>query len=610
MITIPLPGITVNWIGSDLNAPTAIGTALGNQQVLAVRHASNDRAVLSVDLSLKGITDPIVMAQIRPSIATVELIQHSVEDDSNGKQISVSSTSSKKIAFTINPVSTGPDKPFPFFLQFDMNTLLKKLGTRVNMNLIEAKVTIAGNGFTAGPIASQQFLHIAKQQVIVFLPGVAGSKIETEAHQGEDSFPAWSVSWMPGVDEFGRLICDREGLPTPGGQAHNTELLEDFSVTKDIPKVQMATVGGLLMPILLLPALAQALTTGQLLDAFAKIKVYNARQQKIFNGPDGHPKITLGNGTAFAHYVFEPWPYDWRLKLEIPKAMLLKDPMPSNAAGGPANIGKLNEGLSDILARRRKQLPLMDDKLVVSGHSTGGVILRGLLSDSRAQQLVNKCFFIDVPFFGAPKAYFVYLTGTFLPFLGPGLLQKTAPNLPIVYYLAPTERFNDNAANTDPARPLPDVALVPSGGSQVATGRSVGQNVGNAIIKPFVAKLGPSRYPASIDPWNDALESAARAYHGAVTVPVIGWENCKVFFSRIQTADPANRTPGATFISPGTGDAATLSIQGDGTVPESSLKGDSPSTTWVELTAGPAHDQAANDPVVWQTMIQELTNPV
>jgi len=189
------------------------------------------------------------------------------------------------------------------------------------------------------------------------------------------------------------------------------------------------------------------------------------------------------------------------------------------------------------------------------------------------------------------------------------LLQEMAPNLPIVYYLAPTEKFDDNSHNPNPGTRLPPVALVPqASGATLAMDRRVGQSVGNEITKPFIKALGPKAYPATVAPWNDFLEQPAQSYHASFVDPVIGWGNCKVFFSR-HLASGSMDTPGATFINPATQASDFLKLQGDGTVPETSLKGDSPPSTWVELTAGPAHDAAANDPVVWQTMIQELTRP-
>jgi hypothetical protein len=426
--------------------------------------------------------------------------------------------------------------------------VLTALNTAVNTNIIEAKVTIAGGGRTL-TANSINLVHLMSQKVVLFIPGVAGSEITVQQFPKELSFPAWSVGFPFTVNEFERLNCDRNGVPVAGGQSIKVGLLEKFAAIK----------------------ITDPLTVN--------VSVYNVRNRNDMNQPSQHPLLLKRDGTALLHYQVIAWPYDWRLRLETAVEFLL-----GNTPFG-ASVGAPLPSISKVLSDQKASMPLLDDKIAMAGHSTGGVILRGLLSRPEAANLVSKAFFMNVPFFGAPKAYFVYLTGDFLPFIANDLLQRMAPNLPIVYYLAPTEKYPD------------DVALLTSGNVK----RSPGQNVGNTVTKPLVF-LMQGNYPSTLPRWNDALEASARAYHASITTPVIGWNNCLVFFSK--QASPS--TPGAVFPT-----GVTLvdhqKIDGDGTVPLSSLKGDSDPKRQIEIPGGPDHTSAPNQAFVWSNVAAELS---
>jgi hypothetical protein len=544
-IDMTLRRLQVEWL-ADPNAPSVDRcTQLANPSgklVLAVRHKTNARVFLGIDLAPGAL--------LNPQVARIELIQHNTDG---------SITRNSSIPFS-------PGQGGQLSVTFDMTDILAGLNTSVNTNLVEARVTIAGGGQTL-PVFSSNLLHMASQKVVLFLPGVAGSEIVTAGFPNELSFPTWSVGFPFGVNEFERLNCDRAGLPVASGQSVRVRLLEKFTALKIVDPITIA------------------------------VKVYDVRNRKEMSQATGHPLLRKPDGTLLLHYNVVPWPYDWRLRLESAVEFLL-----GNTPFG-ANVGAPLPSITKVLADAQATAPLLDDKIVIAGHSTGGVIVRGLLSRPEAANLVSKAFFMNVPFFGAPKAYFVYLTGEFLPFIAEDLLRRMAPNLPIVYYLAPTERYPD------------PVARLPSG--QVI-GRRPGQNVGNEIVKPLVALMA-EKYPDTLPRWNDALEAAARTYHASITTPVIGWDKCVVYFSR--TAP--NQTPGPVFTVDDSGggggsegapgavfdgkNVARDDIAGDATVPEASLKGDSPANRQRQISGGPDHTGAPSTSFVWLDVAGELS---
>jgi hypothetical protein len=463
------------------------------------------------------------------SLVRIELTQHHAAGGTN------QSASITRTPFVGDPLSSV----------YKMSDLLDGLGTGVNQAIIEARVVLnSPNGQVV--VNSLNTLHLVRQYAIVFLPGVAGAEIEVASHPGEFSYAAWSASFVPGTDEFRRLSCDALGNPQPGAQATKTQLLESFATQT----------------------------------------VYDVRNRPELNTPQGHPRLQFleggrATGRALLYYKVIHWAYDWRLRLEFAVDWLLgKTPH-------PPQVGAPMPSLQAILADEKANLPFLADKAVLAGHSTGGVVMRGLLSKPESANLVQHAFFLNVPFFGAPKAYFVYLTGSILPFIANSLMREMAPHFPIVYYLAPTERFPDQVAR-DGSTPL---------------GRSQGQNVGNVVIKPLIVRMGLS-YPATLARWSDFLELRAREYHAAVTTPVIGWDNCTVFWGL--TTNP--ETPGPVFV-PFIGRGPDHdSIVGDGTVPEVSLKGDSPAGRQVRLPGNIEHVPAPNHTMVWQTVAQQLSS--
>ncbi len=220
-------------------------------------------------------------------------------------------------------------------------------------------------------------------------------------------------------------------------------------------------------------------------------------------------------------------------------------------------------------------------------------------------QYVDQVFFIDVPFWGAPKAYYVYLQGDMLPVIADKLMRQLAPNTPIVYYLAPSEQYPFPVAITqthfDETPPL-------VGEADTRVRRNVGQSVSSFMNALMDEARRSGGYPSkrNIDPWNIDLERDARLYHASVQgEPVIHWSNCYVFFSNSLNHD----TPGPVYVVPGitrVKNFAYEKIEGDGTVPLASQRADFPDKCLIEIPTHPEHVPAPNEPFVWKTIIQKL----
>lgn len=572
MIRLRMNQITVRW---DSGEPTVAlkreaRSPNDTEEVLGVRFRPGSLVRLRV-----AISDPLVVERTDPRVAKIELIHI----DAAGRRAPPRQLEDQ------DP-SVAP-RAGSFTAELDAGDLIARMATQVNRNLIEARVTITGKDLETAVVLSRNLLHVAEQHVILFIPGVCGSKIAVASHPDENSFPAWSVTGVPLLDEFGRMRCDEFGSPEPGAEAIRTELFDSFEPL-DLPT-------SLRVAQPRLDALQRA--TNLLL----RQTIYNVTEQDAVNKPFNHPELKTADGRAFSHYRVVPWPYDWRLRLEFAVSSLLgrnipeTDPEPGE---GPRNLGIRPPSISRVLNENRREMPLMADKIVLAGHSTGGVIMRRLLSEPESRNLVSRANFINVPFFGAPKAYFVFLTGNMLPIIDPDLLQHMAPHLPIVYYLAPTEQFDGRVA-----------VITEFNVADKVFSRRAGQDVGNEFMRPLIRNMGAEyKAPPSMGGWNSFLERKAAQYNRALKDPAIGFENCRIFFSHNTDSD-GETTPGhvRNFFSSPTRITHALLV-GDGTVPKPSLLGGvDESNSRVTLTpGGPAHDAAANSESVWIRLINDL----
>jgi hypothetical protein len=426
--------------------------------------------------------------------------------------------------------------------------LLRDSGTKINQNLFEATVQLGGKG-----AVSTNRLHVMRQKLILFIPGVFGSEISVNRNSKiELAFPSLSLN-LVGAQPFSWLECGANGAPLRGNEAAKLDLFRTYE------------------------SMGKSLST-----------VYAVEQQQPVIEPEGHVRL-LVNGNPFKHYLVQPWPYDWRLRLEGSVDRLMASG--TRAASDPVRPPYVAPpSLQQIVAAAMREHPLMDSKAALACHSTGGLITRGALMRPGIEETVDRAFFINVPFWGAPKAYYVYLTGDMgIPLVANELMRTIAPNTPIVYYLAPTELY-------------PDPVTV-NGRNEVL--RSPGQNVGIFMSQMVREARALGRYPNGIPPWNPTLEASARAFHASIQgEPRIGWQNCRVFWSNSRKHD----TIGWVWVDQQLKAIKSWPTDGDGTVPEKSQKADFAAhpECLVEISTHPEHVPAPSDPVVWRRIVSEL----
>jgi hypothetical protein len=144
----------------------------------------------------------------------------------------------------------------------------------------------------------------------------------------------------------------------------------------------------------------------------ASIKVYQAKEvvNKLLSGKTEFPEIYLDN-QKLEHVIYKEIPFDWRLCL---------DPYPVSPNEMPLKDGENRYPFLAPIARRinfefeeeKKRAAFVADKLTLAGHSTGGVIMMGLVSlDNVIKEKIEDVFYIDVPFWGSPKAEYLMLSG-------------------------------------------------------------------------------------------------------------------------------------------------------------------------------------------------------
>ena len=525
-----------------------------------------DRPSNAKDVRLKGYEKLIVSERYAPgrkprlSIAAIgwnrkadlapDALSATLKDLNGGRSVRYGSDL-LKLQFDDRGVASTP---------FDLDAVLSQVGGRVNTSVLEASLSTPRE-----TVVSLEAYFPLRQRLIVFVPGVLGSEIYVRHNNREiKAFPVLSTN-TAGEQPFTYLKCGPDGNPRPGNEATKLDLFRTL-------------FGGLL----------------------ASTRIYLVERQSAIVEPPNHPELTV-NGRREPYYLLVPWAYDWRLKLELAVSRLLgaREPNRREAMIPPYGVPP---SLQDLIAYAKSRLSFSDEKAVVTGHSTGGVILRNLINRSGASSLVSDAVFIDVPFWGAPKAYYVYLTGDMgVPIIAKSFMRDLSPNAPIVYYLAHTERYPD--------------PVVRIGNSGVNRGRN--QNVRQQVMAPLIQKArGDHLYPAMgpaqpgqaprIEEWNSDLENSARAFHlGCEGEPQIGWEHCTVFWSD----SGKNDTVGTVYVA--SGKIAFAPVAGDSTVPVVSQRAEfvQRPQCLIKIRSNPEHVPSPNDAQVWDDILARLTRP-
>lgn len=457
--------------------------------------------------------------------------------------------------------------------------LLAALGGAVNMNLLRAELCRTGS---SDEEKVSMNLHIIRQRAIVLLPGVMATEIWVD---GKKCWPAPGTSRETMIE---KLRSDNDGVPNR--VATNLKVIQAPGLGETGPYFISKWTGWL---------------------------------------NEGLPVLKKGSDTVRYIYVQE-YPYDWRYKAEgvISKLMGADDTAVTQLDARPSYSWEKAPALQTIVRVLREKLPFMGRKVAMAGHSTGGIILNGLLRTNEVHRLVSHRYYIATPFYGAPKTYYAFLAGTMMLgrfiewlVLGEVEMRTLAPNLAVIYYLSPApnyplrvarfktdarkyEYFRVATRNANDAAFMNYFCIAPSNPAE------------NGKATPMVMKAiyrqrfyGDAFLQEGAQSWNRGLEAAADGYYGFCTRDLlIPLARTKVFYSSFKPSGaPATLGPIKYDDRPDGGTRLSYTdIDGDGTVPMESLKGSWAAEQLVRVDANVDHVAVADQKVVWDTIRQSL----
>lgn len=280
------------------------------------------------------------------------------------------------------------DVPFAVF-----ERVLRGLGTRLHHTWLRAWIP-AVLSQSGARVRSPNAAYPLLQHALFFLPGVLGSRLWVRNPDGEEEecFPEVS---MFGDIELELLVCKPDGTPRREVLRNKLAVLEKVAGLKT---------------------------------------VYDCRRQATRIADERFPRVWLdaGKQKRARTLLYVEIPYDWRL-----------------------DIRKSHKDLATEIYTKLLELegpePFLDTRVSLAGHSTGGVIMRGLAAtQNELTGRIRHCFFINVPHWGAPKAEFVYLTGDMeIPVMtNKASFRQMSPDMPIVYFLCASSPYG-NAIGED-----------------------------------------------------------------------------------------------------------------------------------------------------------------
>jgi hypothetical protein len=307
-----------------------------------------------------------------------------------------------------------------------------QLNAKVNENLLDFTVKIPDFNLATD---SDNRLLIYRNRIIVFVPGLLGSTIAIKTSKGlvqvyPNIYPTMSDGQQ---SEVGRFFDTLDWF-TPQGTSKGIKYISEVAEHRHLGVLECDAQGKplfqskpdffRLLGAVPIAAVKKKLSAGVVYDVQGVLADrWNDRGQYT-NRPSG-----------FEPFLIVPWPYDWRLDLEESAQQLFQE----------------------LQTQQKKliQADDTDDLFVISGHSTGGVINRRVCGLPGVGDLIEHSFFMNAPFRGAPKALSVMLFGGDPPLQGHYKPMMPAPlidadsmvyiaeNLPIVYFLSPSNFYPD-----------------------------------------------------------------------------------------------------------------------------------------------------------------------
>jgi hypothetical protein len=518
------------------------------------------------------------------------------------------STESQPLTASALPAGSGVAGAADVFI--DSDKILKALAVGENKNFVEAIVRICYRGRTL-ELHSDNVLHVLLERTVVFLPGVLGSEIWVND-------PSWFTLPAPFNSSSERLAYPVPiGLVSVPGYTDWKKYQATYLALQYAPsrmKLFTHVDLGNVFPFSVIP-LTGAVTAKTVYD------VQTPLQRAV---DDQLPKLQI-QGQRVPYYRLQTWPYDWRQKLDDHVAALKTGGcLPAGASAPPASPPAKCFGadaeyaapptIEQIVQNAQTTSRFMDDRVTLVGHSTGGLVIRSALNDPAFRSLVDRAYFINTPFLGAPKAYYASMTGDMVKeLIDPGVLVQLASSMPIVYYLSPMAGYIDPHSK-DANKKLPDVVMgYPRVGGMNFDKRPAGTSSSSYMDKAIQA------YTGAASTWSAGLAAEADNFQMQMfaSKPAMGWQNTGVFWSQgYSTPAPAIVRRKATPVL--AGEAGNGKTVGDGTVPSSSqvgglpdpVPGAPPKYVLVPNTSqASVHDQAANQRFVWDNIVEELETP-
>jgi len=131
-------------------------------------------------------------------------------------------------------------------IQLNLDELLGSTGSFVNQNALEAQVRVKWEDKELRAPPTTNLLHILRQKLILFIPGVCGSRITVTSYPDREAYPEWS--WFSySSDEDSPLTVQLNWLHTlsdgsPASKAARLDLFRYFARPENPQTVTEQTI--------------------------------------------------------------------------------------------------------------------------------------------------------------------------------------------------------------------------------------------------------------------------------------------------------------------------------------------------------------------------------
>lgn len=308
-------------------------------------------------------------------------------------------------SFTIRPQDHTQGDEYHLTLPTgEFYNIAKSLNIKLHFSVMELAIGSAQNN--TAPIPSGHKAIPLLQHLLFFLPGFLGSELWVNGPGGEEE--CWPEFSHLGCREIELLVCNRKGEALRSVLPERLKVL-DYVITR-IPFTDLTTI----------------------YDVKNKVEDLKNRDAEF---PKIYYRRECEDSDLVDPVIYEEFPYDWRLPMNNATP---EKPFPFIESMGR----RLEQKRHEIQETVRYQFA--EEKISLAGHSTGGVMIQGLLSfQNPIKENIKNAFYLNVPFWGAPKVEYLLLTGNESEvniFVASESLRQIGCNLPVAYFLSPRSR--------------------------------------------------------------------------------------------------------------------------------------------------------------------------